>query len=230
MPRVRKIAKLPPEIRRFLEQALVEHAFGDIEHVTELLNAEVQRHGLSLRIGKSAVGEESLRLKRAQESIAASTRAMQLIADTAQDEADKRGEALNALVQEGLFEALILSREAEAEPDAGKRIALMNKAALASARLSISNVRQRKYRAEVEKAAKAAADSVVRLARQGGMSREMEAEIRRRILGIAQASHAATQADQAAEANNRAAAPAAAQAVPVATTRRRHGHAARAAA
>lgn len=185
MPPVSKIAQLPPELRQWLHQTFVERAFGDIEGITEELNALMKEAGVAISIGKSAIGAESLKVKRAQEAIAAATRSMQLIADTATDQADKRGEALNALVSEGLFEALLLAREAEAEPDAGKRINLMNKAALASARLTTTSVRQRKWRAEVEEKAKVAADAVTKIARAGGMSADQVREIRSQILGIA---------------------------------------------
>lgn len=188
VPPVSKIAQLPPDIRDWLHRTFVQRAFGDIESVTAELNDVMKRAGVAISIGKSAVGAESLKVKRAQEAIASATRAMQLIADTAKDEADKRGEALNALVSEGLFEALLLAREAEAEEDPAKRINLMNKAALASARLTTTSVRQRRYRAEVEDKAKAAADAVAQIARAGGMDDALVLDIRSRILGIAQRS------------------------------------------
>lgn len=184
MPPVSKVAKLPPEIRAWLERTFVERGFGDIVAVTEELNTLMKRAGVAITIGKSAVGAESLRVKRAQESIAATTRSMQLIADTAPDEADKRGEALNAMVSEGLFEALLYAREAEAEDDPAARIALMNKAALASARLTTTSVRQRQFRHEVESRAKAAADAVAKIAKSGGLKSEQVREIRAQILGI----------------------------------------------
>jgi hypothetical protein len=185
MPRVKKIATLPPEIRAWLERTFVERAFGDIEGITEELNAICKRAGVAITVGKSAVGAESQRMKRAQESIAATTRAMQLIADSAKDEADKRGEALNAMVSEGIFEVLLDVRNAEAEEDPSTRMALLNKAALASARLTTTSVRQRKWRAEVEAKAKQAADAVSKLAKAAGMSRGAIAEIRAQILGVA---------------------------------------------
>lgn len=184
MPPVSKIAKLPAELRAWLQRAIVERAFGDIVSLTDELNALCKEGGVAVTIGKSAVGLESQRIKRAQESIAAATRHMQLIADTAKDDADKRGEALNAMVSEGLFDALLYAREAEAEEDPGARIALMNKAALASARLTTTSVRQRKFRHEVEARAKAAADSVARIAKSGGLSAAQVSEIRSQILGI----------------------------------------------
>lgn len=184
MPRVSKLAKLPPPLREWLHKAFIEHAFGDIVPITAALNEQLVACGLH-PVGKTAVGEESLRVKRAQEAIAAATRQMQLMADSSRDDSDKRGEALNALVAEGMFEALLTAREAEAEPDPAKRIGLMNKAALASARLTTSSVRQRRWRHEVEERAKAAADAVTKIAKKGGMSADQVREIRAQILGVA---------------------------------------------
>ncbi len=191
MPPVSKIAQLPPEIRSWLHATFVQRSFGDIAGVTEDLNALMKEAGVAITIGKSAVGEESKRVKRAREAIAAATRSMQLIADTVRDDADKRGEALNALVSEGLFEALLLAREAEAEDDPAARVALMNKAALASARLTTTSVRQRQFRHEVEERLKAAAEGVQKLAKAGGLDDATVAEIYNRILGVAKPPQAA---------------------------------------
>ena len=186
MPPVAKIAKLPPELRQWLHETFVQRAFGDIENITAELNALMKEAGVAITIGKSAVGAESLKVRRAQESIAATTRAMQLIADTAPDEADKRGEALNAMVSQGVFEVLLDVQQAAGEEDPADRMALLNKAALASARLTTTSVRQRQWRAEVEIKAKAAADAVTKIARTGGLKPEQVREIRSQILGIAQ--------------------------------------------
>ena len=106
MPPVSKIAKLPPELRKWLDEALVQRAFGDIGGITEELNELCLAGGVAFTIGKSAVGEHSLRVKRAQETIAATTRSMQLIASMSRDDADLRGEALNAKISTDMFEAL----------------------------------------------------------------------------------------------------------------------------
>ncbi|MEY2688200.1 MAG: hypothetical protein RL375_2398 [Pseudomonadota bacterium] len=204
MPPVSKIAKLPPELRDWLHNTFVLRAFGDIEGITAELNALMKEAGVAISIGKSAVGEESKRIKRAQESIAATTRAMQLIADTAKDESDKRGEALNAMVSQGVFEVLLDVQNASDEDDPADRMALLNKAALAAGRLTTTSVRQRQWRAQVEDKARAAAEAVTKIARTGGLKPEQVREIRSQILGIAKrgdsASAAAAPASPAANA------------------------------
>jgi hypothetical protein len=204
MPPVPKIAKLPPELRTWLHRTFVERAHGDIVAITAELNELMKKAGVAITIGKSAVGEESQRVRRASEAIAAATRSMQLIADTAQDDSDKRGEALNALVSEGLFETLLLAREAEAEEDLPARMALLNKAALAAGRLTTTSVRQRQHRHQVEERARQVADAVAKIAKTGGMKAAQVREIKNRILGIATA---APLAPTAVAPNNPAATP-----------------------
>lgn len=200
MPPVGKIAQLPPEIRSWLEQTFVDRAFGDIVNITAELNELMKRAGVAITVGKSAVGAESQRVKRAQEAIAATTRAMQLIADTATDEADKRGEALNAMVSKGIFEVLLDVQEAGAEEDPGDRMKLLNRAALAAGRLTTTSVKQRQWRHEVEQRAKAAADAVTKIAKKGGMTPDQVREIRAQILGVAGASGSSRAPPPAAQA------------------------------
>lgn len=184
MPPVGKIASLPDEMRAWLHQAIVARSFGDIVGLTEDLNALCKAGGVAITIGKSAVGVEAQRYKRAQAAIRATTEAMKLIADTSADDMDKRGEALNAKITTDMFETLFDAMEAGAVDDPLDRLAMLNKASLSAARLTTTSVRQRKHRAEVEDRARAAADKVTKLARQGGMSEATVAEIRASILGI----------------------------------------------
>lgn len=184
MPSRGKIARLPVELRQWLQQAFVDRAFGDIVDITAELNTLMKEAGVAITIGKSAVGAEAQRVRRAQETIAAVTRNMQLIASTASDDADMRGEALNAMVSTEMFEVLMLVREAEGEVELPARMKLMNQAALAAARLSTASVRQRKFRTEVEDRARAAAEKIGKIVAKGGMDASTAAEIRASILGI----------------------------------------------
>lgn len=188
MPPVPKIAKLPPALRQWLHRTFVERAFGDIESVTAELNALMREAGVAMYIGKSAVGAESLRVKRAQEAIYASTEASRIIAEASPDEADHRSAAVMALVQSEVFELLLQVRESEDIDDPVARLGVMSEAALAISRLSRSRVNQAKWAAEVRRKAEAAADAVAKIAKRGGLTAEQVAEIRGRILGIAPSS------------------------------------------
>lgn len=186
MPPVPKIAKLPPEIRDWLRHTLIERAHGDISGVTDELQEMLKTAGIAMYIGRSAVGAESQRIKRAQEAIRATTEAAKLIAETSGDDGDSRSEAAMALVQSEVFELLLKVREsADEEANPVERLAVMNEAALGLSRLSRARVNQARWAAEVRERAKAAADAVTKIAKTGGLSSGQVNEIRAQILGIA---------------------------------------------
>ena len=193
MPPVSKIAKLPPALRSWLERTFVERAFGDIEAITEELNALMKRAGVAITIGKSAVGVESQRVRRAQEAIRATTEAARLIAEAAPDEGDNRSAAAMALVQSEVFELLLNVRESEDLTDL-ERLGVMNEAALGLSRLSRSRVNQARWAHEVTQRANAAADAVAKIVKNGGLTQQQQDEIRARILGVALPAAAAGQA------------------------------------
>lgn len=185
MPPVSKIAQLPQALREWLHKAFVERGFGGIEQITEDLNALMKEAGVAISIGKSAVGAESQKVKRAQETIRATTEAAKLIAQTSRDDTDSRSEAAMALVQSEVFELLLQVREAEALDDPVARLDVMNGAALALSRMSRARVSQSKHRIEIETRIKAAADQVAKIAKTGGLTKAQQSEIRASILGIA---------------------------------------------
>jgi len=184
VPPVPKIAQLPEELRAWLHRCLVERAFGDIEAVTVELQDKLREAGIAMYIGKSAVGAESLKLKRAQERIRATTEAAKLLADTSRDDGDTRSEAAMALVQGEVFELLLQVGEADAEEDPTARLGMLNQSALALSRLSRARVNQAKWKAEVDERAKTAAEAVAKIAKTGGLQPDQVNEIRAQILGI----------------------------------------------
>ena len=184
MPPRGKIATLPEELRAWLHKAIVERGYGDIVALTEELNALCKEGGVAITVGKSAVGLESQRIKRAQESIRATTEAARLIAESAPDEGDNRSAAAMALVQSEVFDLLLQVRESEEITDPLVRLGVMNEAALGLSRLSRSRVNQARWNSEVEAKAKAAAAAVTKIAKIGGLSTAQVSEIRSQILGI----------------------------------------------
>ena len=185
MPPRSKIAQLPQERRAWLRQAIVERGFGDIMGLTAELNAICAEDGLGFTIGKTAVGVEAQRVKRAQEAIRATTEAARLIAETSPDDADQRSAAAMAIVQSEVFDLLLKVRETESLDDPVERLAIMNDAALGLSRMSRARVNQARWASEVQQRAQAVADSATKAMRQGGMSEATVAEIRAEILGIA---------------------------------------------
>lgn len=184
MPPVSKIAQLPDEIRNWLRKTLVERAFGDIVDVTNELNAMLKEAGVAVYVGKSAVGAESQKVKRAQEAIKATTEACRLIHEASPDDAAFRSMGVMAMIEEGMFTAIMDLREAENEPDPDVRLGMMTKAAQGFAKLAAARVIQAKWQGDVEARCKAAADKVGKLAKKGGLTPAQIAEIRESILGI----------------------------------------------
>lgn len=185
MPPVSKIAQLPAELREWLHKAIVERGYGDIVALTEELNDLCKKGGVAVTIGKSAVGAESQKVKRAQEAIRATTEASRLIAEASRDEGDTRSEAVIAMVQSDVFETLLELREAADEGiDPGDRLKMLTKAAVGLSQMSRARVNQAKWKAEVDAKAQAAAAKVEKLAKKGGLDAKTVAEIRASILGI----------------------------------------------
>lgn len=185
MPSPSKIARLPVELRQWLHTAIVSRGFGDIVALTEELNALCKEGGLAISIGKSAVGAESQKVKRAQEAIRATTEAARLMADSSRDDADVRGEAVMAMVQAETFELMLDIAKARDEADPSKQMKLLAKVAEAVSTLSRARVNQSKWRQEIDAKVKVAADNVAnKLKAKGGLSDAAIAEIRRSILGI----------------------------------------------
>ncbi|WP_310609222.1 DUF3486 family protein [Limnohabitans sp.] len=187
MPPRSKIAQLPEEFRAWLHRALVERAFGDIIPLTQELNDKLKEAGIAVYVGKSAVGAESQKVQRAQEALRATIEAARIMNETAGNEGDKLGGATMSMVQGQIFELALQVREMQDEEDPSAKIDLLNKVALASSRLSRASVNQDRWRAEVDKQIKAAADTATKLARAGGLSPKTVKEIRQSILGISTA-------------------------------------------
>lgn len=184
MPPRSKIAQLPEEFRAWLHKAYVERGFGDIEGVTQELNALLAKAGYPEKIGKSAVGVESQRVKRAQEAIKATTEAARLIYEASPDDAAYRAMGVMASIEEGFFTAMMDLREAEVELDPVARITLMAKAGAGMAKLAEARVTQAKWAGEVDARVQAAAAKADKLAKKGGMSPDTRKQLVETILGI----------------------------------------------
>ena len=107
---------------------------------------------------RSAVGRYGQKLERRLSAIRASTEAAKMIQAHAGDDKDARSEALTAMVQTELFEAILALQEvdeplpegATAEEVAAGRVDLLSKAAKNIATLSRSSVNLKLFQAKVE--------------------------------------------------------------------------------
>ncbi|MCY1550245.1 hypothetical protein D9M68_864820 [compost metagenome] len=79
----------------------------------------------------------------------------------------------------------MLQEADDAENDPGERVGMLSAAAKNIATLTRSSIGLKTFQAQARARAKAAADTVDKLAKTGGLSADTAAQIRREILGIA---------------------------------------------
>lgn len=179
-----KVDGLPEEVKRWLERALADNGFSQYEQLEALLGEK------GFAISKSAIHRYGQKIQRRFAAIKASTEAARIITEGAADDPDARSEAVIALVQTEIFEALIALQEVSGEDgeepmDPATRLGLVSTAAKNIATLSRASVAVKQYRATVQQRAAEVAEKAEKLATKGGLSADAVAEIRRSILGIA---------------------------------------------
>jgi len=140
MGRKSRITRLPAEVKAYIEAMLATGA----QTLDELIADLQARFPAAARAGelpsRSAVHRYGQKLDRRLAAIKASTEAARLIQQHAGDDKDARSEALTAMVQTELFEAILLLQEADEEDaDPGERVALLSKAAKNIATLTRSS-------------------------------------------------------------------------------------------
>lgn len=179
MPPPSKIDLLPEEIRRELDELIIDNGFGGYVGLAEWLTAK------GFEISKTTVGAYGQKLERRLAAVKASTEAARLIAAAAPDDADDRSNAIISLVQTEMFEALLCLQEAEDEAlDPGERVAIISNAAKHVATLSRASVNRHKWAVEIRAKMEAAAADVRKLAAGAGVSEETLAAIDARLQGV----------------------------------------------
>ena len=180
MPRKNSVETLPPAVREWLDKTLVSGNFSGYEALEKALAERGHQ------ISKSAIHRYGQPLQRRLAAIKASTEAARIITEGAADDQDARSEAVIALIQTEMFEAIVNLQELEDEKlDPIERMGIMSKVAKNIASLTNASISQKRYKADVLARAKSAADAVVNVARKGGLTPEAVDTIRREILGIA---------------------------------------------
>ena len=187
MARRSSIDGLPEEVRRWLERALAESNFSGYEALEDMLRER------GYAIGKSSIHRYGQKIERRFAAIKASTEAARFLTEGAADDQDARSEAVIALVQTEMFESIInLQEAAEEDIDPAKRIGLLSSAAKNIATLARASVNQKKFRLEEqarierearEKLIAEQEEKLQELRGADGMSEQMEARIRRILLG-----------------------------------------------
>lgn len=189
MGRKSTIDRLDPEIKAYI-QAMLASGSQTLDQLIADLQARfpAASHAGDLP-SRSAVGRYGQKLERRLSAIRASTEAAKLIQAQAGDDKDARSEALTALVQTELFEAILALQEADdPDADAGERVAMLSSAAKNIATLTRSSVNLKKFQADVEDATRRKLLEEQRakleaMPSKGGVTAETKAAIRE-ALGI----------------------------------------------
>ena len=152
MGRKSSIDRLGPEIKAYIHAML---AAGS-QTLDELIADQQARYPAASQAGglpsRSAVGRYGQKLERRLSAIRASTEAAKLIQAQAGDDKDARSEALTALVQTELFEAILALQDADdPDLDPGERVGMLSNAAKNIATLTRSSVNLKQFQAKVEK-------------------------------------------------------------------------------
>ena len=171
---------LPDTVRHALERRLTDTGFGNYSELTEWLNEQ------GYQISRSAVHRYGQKVERRFATIKASTEAARLIAEGAADEGDTRSEALMAMLQTELFDALVAIGEMPDEQlNALDRFGIMAEGSRKISGLISASTRLKEYQAKVKAKVAAAAEDVAKQAKKGGLSDAAAEAIRKQILGIA---------------------------------------------
>ena len=189
MGRTSTITRLPPEIKAYIEAMLATGA-QTLDEMIKDLRERFPAESMSGELpSRAALHRYCSKLDRRLAAIRASTEAAKLIQAQAGDDKDARSEALTALVQTELFEAILALQEAD-DPDADpvERVGMLSAAAKNIATLTRSSVNLKKFQAEVAESARKQLLEEQRakldaMGSKGGVSEETKLEIRK-VLGI----------------------------------------------
>ena len=193
MGRKSSIDRLDPEIKAYI-QAMLASGSQTLDELIADLQARFPAAAHTLP-SRSAVGRYGQKLERRLSAIRASTEAAKMIQAHAGDDKDARSEALTAMVQTELFEAILALQEADEvgedgeKADPGERVALLSKAAKNIATLTRSSINLKEFQAKVEEATrkKLLAEQEANLqevAKAQGMDEAQVDFWRRKFLGI----------------------------------------------
>lgn len=169
MPPRSKVSTLPPEVKTWLDQALVENNFSDYESLSE----ELAERGY--RISRSSLHRYGQGFEDKLAALRLASEQARAIVTTAPDDEGTVNEALLRMVQEQLFQLLKDGGDVD-----------LPKVARAVADLGRASVVQKKWQVEARAKAEAAAERVEKIARKGGLDADTVSTIRRTILGVAQ--------------------------------------------
>ena len=174
MPRRSKVEQLPPEIKAWLDQALVQSNFSQYE----LLSAELKKRGCE--ISKTGLHRYGQDFEERLKTLRLVTEQARAVVQASPDDDGAVNDALVRLTQEKMFGILM---ELEVDPTSID----LTKLARAVAELGKASVAQKRWQMEARKSALAEAAKEAGIAAKSvGLTDDAVEQIKRRILGIAE--------------------------------------------
>lgn len=195
MGRKSTIARLPEEVKSYITAMMATGAQTLDELIADLQERFPAAASAKALPSRSALGRYGQNLERRLSAIRASTEAAKMITAQAGDDKDARSEALTALVQTELFEAILMLQEAgegvegeDGKMDIGERVGMLSNAAKNIATLTRSSVNLKKFQAEVEETTRKKllaeqAEKLKAMPTKGGVTEDTKQAIRA-ALGI----------------------------------------------
>ncbi len=153
MARKSTVTRLPDDVRDFIEQQLAAGRLTLDELISELQQRFPLEAASKTLPSRSAVHRYGQKLERRLAAIRASTEAAKLIAESTGDDKDARSEALTALVQTELFDAILALKEAD-DADPEERVQRLAAAARHIATLTRSSINLKEFQAKAGEAAR----------------------------------------------------------------------------
>jgi hypothetical protein len=181
MPKPGAIDQLSPEQRAVFELELIRRNFADYDGFVEWLNAS------GFEISRSSAYRHGAKLKRRILAVKNSTEAARMIAEAAPDDSDLRSAAVISLVQSELFDVMVSLQDLDdAKP--GERVALLKEASKSVLDMTRASTLQKEWQlkntARIRQEARAeAAEQLTTELKNDGISAELEASIKRILLG-----------------------------------------------
>lgn len=189
MGRKSTISRLPADVKTYIEGLMASGRWTLDEMIADLRDRFPAAAKDGSLPSRAALHRYGPKLERRLISVKAFTQAMESIDAHALDKADSRSSGLTAVMQQELFDSMMMLQDAsDPEVDQAERVKLLADATRALASLTRSSVTLKQYQAKLEAemraATNAAASAVEKTAKKAGMSDETVAEIKARILGI----------------------------------------------
>lgn len=148
MPRRSEVAKLPQDVRRWLERALEEAGYGGYELLADLLREK------GFAISKSSLQRWGSDIERQRAAIRTETEAAMQLSEGSADERDTRSEAVLALLQTGMIRGLRALMDTQDDDDPATRVALLAKVGKDSASMARASIDLKRFQAGIEEAAR----------------------------------------------------------------------------